>query len=585
MIIVGVFFAALLLAIVIKASYLQIFCYSGLTRKAANEYVRESKTHGKRGTIYDTNYKEMAVSIDVRSIAAYPPRVEDAENVSKALAEELNLDGKSLNQKLSSKRSFVWIKRKVTPGETKAVKSLGISGVDFIPEHRRFYPNRMLASQVIGFTGMDGRGLEGIEFYYDSYLEGDADSFTFLRDALGRRFSGIGPKARSDRERPIIPAIDNSLPLPRNTQGNNLVLTIDRTIQFIAESALENVTSNFSARSGMALVMDPKTGAMLALAHAPLFNPNSFGKFDQELWRNKAITDPFEPGSTMKIFTAASAIDSGICTPETIFFCEKGEYSVGEDVVHDSRPHAWLTLAKIIKYSSNIGSVKVSEAIGAERLYKTLCDFGFGGKTGIDCPGETAGSLSHYQRWSQIDVGAISFGQGLSVSAVQLVRAVSAIANKGTLMKPYIVQAITDKNHVPIRTFRPLKIRQAISAENADAIKKMMRSVVEKGGTGNKASLSGYAVCGKTGTAQKINENGAYAVGKYIASFVGFAPEQDPKVAILVVVDEPMGNHYGGVVAAPVFKKIAHETLNYMNIPPQGGKDRLTASKEREVNG
>ncbi|MDM8522019.1 penicillin-binding protein 2 [Desulfococcaceae bacterium HSG8] len=563
---IGFLFIFLFLVIGSKAVYLQVFCYSDLFKRASDEYVRVVTTLGKRGSIYDINGREMAVSIDGRSVAVYPRHVKDSESVVNALAQELNIDRQQLNRKVESDRSFVWVKRQVTPRETQALRSLNLKGIDFIPEYSRYYPSKMLAAQVIGFTGIDGHGLEGIEFYYDRYLKGSESKFTVLKDALGRIF-----------DRDIRSQHPDSL-LPEKDSGNNLYLTIDRTIQFVTENALEEAVEKFSAKSGMAIVMVPRTGAVLALAHVPLFNPNSFVKFDRELWRNKAITDPFEPGSTMKVFSTAAALEYGGCEEDTIFFCENGAYRVGEDTVHDSRPYGWLTLQKIVKYSSNIGIIKVGKTVGPEALYKTLLDFGFGKKSDIDCPGETAGSLSHYKRWSEIDAGAISFGQGISVSAIQLISAVCAIANGGVLMKPYIVQAVTDPNGRPVESFGPQKVRRVISEETARTVKKMMASVVEKGGTGVKAALKGYSVCGKTGTAQKIDKRGKYAKGRYTASFVGFVPEEAPEIAILVVVDEPRKNHYGGDVAAPAFRSIAHKALNHLSVPPAHGTERLTAS-------
>ena len=557
--IVGLFFVFFFSVIGIKAIYLQAFC-PWLNDRALEEREKSLIFRGKRGTIYDANGREMAVtSADVESITAHPRHIKDPRATAQALSRALQIDAKTLNVKLESGKSFIWVKRQVGPRKSRTVKDLRLKGVGFISEHSRFYPSGTLAAQVLGFTGVDDRGLEGIEFYYDNWLKGSDHKLTVLKDGFDRKF-------------------DTEENTDMSYSGKNLILTIDKTIQFITESALEEAVTDFSAKSGMAVVMEPDSGAVLALAHAPVFNPNSFGKFDRDLWRNKAVTDPFEPGSTMKIFSAAGAIEFGGCTPDTIFFCENGAYQIGEDVVHDSRPYGWMSLGKIIKYSSNIGSVKVSEMIGPQLLYKTLRDFGFGEKTRIDCPGETAGTLSFYRRWSKIDAGTISFGQGISVSAIQLITATSAIANGGMLMKPYIVQAITNSNGQPVESFGPRKIRRVVSAETAEAVRQMMKSVVEKGGTGEKAALKGYSACGKTGTAQKIDGKGQYAKGKYVASFIGFAPAEKTRVVILAVLDEPQKNHYGGTAATPVFRKIAYETLNYMNVPPRHEKKKLTAS-------
>jgi len=573
---VGIFFILLYTIIVAKAIYLQIFQCSQLSQRAEGEYEKSFLFSGKRGTIYDIKQREMAITNDVTSIAAYSARVREKEGAARTLARELKLDENILSHKLKPKRTFVWIKRQVTPKEAEAVRSLQLEGIDFIPEYNRFYPNKTLAAQVLGFTGIDGRGLEGVEFFYDIYLTGTAGNLTVFKDALGRGFAKGPESIDAVFSKDGVSAIEKKA-LP-NYSGNNLILTIDRTVQYITEKALSEAVTEFSAKSGIAIVMVPKTGAILALAHFPFFNPNSFDSFSRDLWRNKAITDPFEPGSTMKIFSASAAVESGLCTPDTIFFCENGRYKIGNNIIHDTHAHKWLSLKNIIKYSSNIGAVKVGEKIGSEILYKKFCDFGFGEKTGIDCPGETSGSLSSYKRWSKIDAGAISFGHGISVSAIQLITAVSAIANGGSLMKPYLVQAVIDQNGHPVKVFNPVNVKRVISPQTAHIVNSMMQGVVEEGGTGVKAEIKGYSVCGKTGTAQKLTKEGEYSDRKYIASFVGFVPAEEPEIAIAVIIDEPSGNYYGGIVAAPAFKIIAHETLNYMNIPPRPDtEDKLTA--------
>ncbi len=562
----GVVFALVFAVICGRAVYLQVFCRSWLAQQASSEYEKSLRYPGKRGAIYDALGREMALSVDATSIAAYPKRAASSPDTARILTQALNIDISEVHRRLNSDRSFVWIKRQASPREAGAIRSLKLEGVDFIPEHSRFYPNRTLAAQMLGFTGIDGRGLEGLEFYYDAYLKAGAGKFTVLKDALGRGF-------------------DLAQAGPSDYGGNNLILTIDKTVQFIAEDALEAGIARSGAASGMAIVMVPATGQILALAHYPFFNPNAFAEFDRNAWRNRAVTDPFEPGSTIKIFAAAAAIEHGGCRRDTIFFCEKGSYQVGDYRIHDTTPHGWLTLENVIKYSSNIGAVKVGEMIGPENLYQTLRDFGFGDKTGIDCPGEASGSLPHFRRWSRARTGTISYGHGMASTALQLITAVSAIANDGILMKPYIVQAITDRMGRPIEQFAPRKVRKAISAATASVVRGMMRSVVSEGGTGARAALNGYAVCGKTGTARKTDQYGAYAEQKYTASFVGFAPASRPAVSILVIIDEPTRQYYGGLVAAPVFKQIAQGVLNYLNVPPRYGPNQLTAFQKGEESG
>jgi cell division protein FtsI (penicillin-binding protein 3) len=560
--IIGGIFALFFAAIGIKATYLQVFRGPWLSQKAADQYEVSYKSSGKRGTIYDRNLREMAVSIDVESIAAHPQQVENPKKVAGSLSKILDIRRSVLAKMLYSNKKFVWIKRKVTPKEAEAVKKLDIDGLDFIPEHKRFYPNKTLASQLIGFTDIDDHGLEGLEFYYNDELSGSAFKYTVLRDAHGRRFEAENPA-------------DSTF------SGKNLVLTIDSTIQYITEKALAETVKEFSAKSGMAVVMVPKTGALLAMAQVPLFNPNALNGVNRKVWRDRIITDPFEPGSTMKIFSAAAAIESGNCSSSSIFYCENGAYRLGNHVIHDSHEHGWLSLQQIIKYSSNIGAVKFSAVTGPEYLFRTLRNFGFGEKSGIDCPGETPGSLMPYQRWTKVDAGTIAFGQGVSVSALQLISAVCAVANKGILMRPYAVQAITDHYGRLIRSFGPKRVRRTISERTARTISRIMQTVITEGGTGVNATLDGYSVCGKTGTAQKIDENGRYSNEKFVASFVGFAPVENPKIAVLVVVDEPQKEHYGSEVAAPAFKAITQKTLDYINIAPKRSTDNLMISLRR----
>ena len=341
-ILVGLAFIALFAVIGAKAVHLQVYRSPWLAQKASSQYEKSLKSVGKRGSVYDRNLREMAVTIDVTSIAARPARIKQPKRSAKALAKILKADRRKIYRKLKARSPFVWIKRQANPKETAAVRDLALAGIEFVPERNRFYPNKTLASQALGFTGLDGYGLEGIEFSYDRYLRGTNSNQMVYKDALGNVFNEQQAAAGLN-------------------YGNNIILTIDRAIQYIAESALEETVKEYAARSGIAIVMEPTTGAILAMAHVPLFNPNAYTEFNKELWRNRAITDPFEPGSTMKIFSAAAAIESGNIKAHDIFFCENGAYKIGRNVVHDIKKHGWLSLQQIIKYSSNIGAVKVSE--------------------------------------------------------------------------------------------------------------------------------------------------------------------------------------------------------------------------------
>jgi cell division protein FtsI (penicillin-binding protein 3) len=564
--IVGALFLMALVGISVQAIRLHVFKGAWLSERAARQYEGAMVVQGKRGAITDRNGNPLAVSIDSPSISAYPRQLADRAAAAKQLAGALGQSKREIYKKLDPKRTFVWLKRQATPRQAEAVRALGLKGVDFIAEHSRYYPNKTLAAQLVGFSGIDGQGLEGLEFYFNANLKGGEQEITILKDALGRRFEGAG--------------------IPTDLSGgNNVALTIDRTIQHIAQKALETSVAEYEARSGMAIVMAPATGEVLALAHYPFFNPNSYRDFGQESWRNRAITDPFEPGSTMKMFSVAAAIDSGVCSPSTIFFCENGEYRIGRNIIHDTKSHGWLSLQQIVKYSSNIGSVKMAEKLGPKQLHDYLRAFGFGARSGIACPGETAGSLSSFKVWSAIDAGAISFGQGISVSAIQLITAASAIANDGLLMKPMLVKAITDRSGRTVKRFSPEPVRRVIASHTAATVRRILKTVITEGGTGVNAALEGYTVCGKTGTAQKIDDTGSYAKGRYLSSFIGFAPADHPELAILVIVDEPTIQSYGGIVAAPAFRQIALETLTYLNIPPGPDADRLRVSRGNRANG
>jgi cell division protein FtsI (penicillin-binding protein 3) len=560
---IGIFFGLFLGVICAKAAYLQIYRGSWLSQLAADQYEASVRTSGKRGTIYDRKMSELAVSIQVTSIAAYPARIGDPAKAAAALSKPLHLDRSSLQRSFRSKKTFVWVKRQATPREVEKIKALNLGGIGFIPEYNRFYPKKTLAAQVIGFTGIDGAGLEGLEHFYDRSLKGAEAEYTCLRDALGKRFVSNGANMQ-------------------DFSGKNLILTIDQTVQFIAERTLEDTVTEFDADSGIAIVMEPKSGALLAIAQYPFFNPNAYRKFKSANWRNRAITDSIEPGSTLKIFSATAAIASGYSTPNTIFFCENGAYRIGRKIVRDVSAHGWLSLQQIVKYSSNIGAIKISEIVGAKHLFNTLRDFGFGAKTGIDCPGETPGSLSNYRHWTRMDTSAISFGHGMAASPLQLVTAVSAIANNGVLMKPYLVAAVADQNNQTVQSFAPHVVRRVVSESTARKISAILKTVVAEGGTGTQASLQGFSVGGKTGTAKKIGPDGTYSDHDYIASFVGFTPVDNPAITVLVIINEPRKQYYGGVVAAPAFRRIAQETLNYLNVHPDIQDGQLAAAEGTE---
>ncbi|MEN8211368.1 MAG: penicillin-binding protein 2, partial [Thermodesulfobacteriota bacterium] len=555
-----VFIQILIVAIIFllgaKSFDIQIFQAESLTKKAENDYSSYITIKGERGQILDRKMYELATSIDAISITACPKKIKDPHIAAQKLAKILDLNKKSLQKTLSTKHMFAWVKRRVPPDQANEIRQLNLQGIYFEHDSKRFYPNKNLAAQIIGFTGNDNSGLEGLEFKFNSFLKGSSSKIRIKRDGNGRILN-LDKKRRKD------------------LKGDSIVLTIDKKIQFLSEQTLEKTVKAHRAKSGMALVMRPQTGEVLSIAHFPEFNPNNFKGYDNTIFRNRAVTDAFEPGSAMKVFTVAAALEKGLA-PSSIFFCENGNYKIGTFTIHDTHSHAWLSINHIIKFSSNIGTAKIAEAIGDKVLHNYLADFGFGDITNIASPGETSGRLIPYNKWSQIDRGAISFGQGVSVSAIQLLSGISAIANDGKLMKPMLVKKIVSNRGKTLQAYQPQTIRQVISKKSAIQVKNMMNLVVGDDGTGIKAAVDGYTVCGKTGTAQKALKNKkGYSKKKYTSIFAGFAPKNNSELAILVVIDEPKKQYYGGDVAAPAFRTIMAESFNYLNIVPEKTKTMI----------
>ncbi|OGR37888.1 MAG: cell division protein FtsI, partial [Desulfobacula sp. RIFOXYB2_FULL_45_6] len=487
---------AAILLLCVKSFDIQILKGKELAEKAENDYSRTITIKGERGQILDQNMNKLGANIDAVSITACPAKITNPGDAAKKIAGLLDINRKKLKETLSSKRMFAWVQRGVTPDQAEKIRELNIPGIYFENDSRRYYPNKSLAAQVIGFTGADDTGLEGLEYRYNSVLEGKSRKISLTRDGNGR-------------------ILDYEKKRNSELKGDSIILTIDKKIQFLSEQALEKAVTNHQARSGMALVMKPGTGELLAIAHYPEFNPNNYKGYDRDTYRNRAITDSFEPGSAMKVFTAAAALEKGV-TPKTIIFCEKGTYRIGSLTIHDTHSYEWLTISQIIQLSSNIGAAKITESIGDKALYNCLSGFGFGTRTEIGITGETPGNLIPYRKWSKIDSGAISFGQGISASSLQLITGISAIANGGNLMKPLLVKKIIPNRGEEIKEFQPEVIRRVISPGTAHALKAMMNLVVSEEGTGTKAAIDGYEICGKTGTAQKVSEGGkGYAKNKY----------------------------------------------------------------------
>ncbi|MDZ7664314.1 MAG: penicillin-binding protein 2 [Desulfotignum sp.] len=536
----------------VKSFDIQILKAGEYAKRAENGYSRHLTIKGERGRILDRHWNKLGATLDAVTVTADPLRIEAPVKTARALAPLLEKTPEDLIQKFSRNSRYALIAENISPDMARQVRMLKLPGIYFQKSFKRFYPNRELAAQILGFTGKEDIGLEGLEFKYNDVLEGHSVTVRVRHDGTGRILD-IDRKKQAE------------------LRGNDIVLTIDKKIQLFTETALEETVRKHQAKSGMALVMHPATGELLAMAHFPRFNPNNYNEFNPALYRNRAVTDAFEPGSTMKVFTAAAALENGM-TPNSIFFCENGRYRIGRYTVRDTHPHDWLSIDHIIAYSSNIGAVKIAETMGTKALHGYLARFGFGDKTLVECPGEITGTLMPPERWTRIDTGAISFGQGISVSAIQLITGISAIANNGLVMKPMLVKQIVSNNGENLQVFHPTPVRQAITPQTAARVKHMMALAVQEKGTGTKAALAGYDVCGKTGTAQKVTPGQkGYAKNIYTSVFAGFAPHQNPQLAVLVVVDEPRNKYYGGDVAAPAFKSILAQSFNYLSIPPADG--------------
>jgi cell division protein FtsI (penicillin-binding protein 3) len=544
----GVVLTGLFVAVGKRAFNLQVRDAERLRAMAEEQYLREVELPPRRGRILDRNGAELASTADVDSIYCNPRRLSDVREASRQLARALDLDRRDLEKKLSQKRFFAWLKRKVTPDEAAAVKALALPGVAFVREPRRFYPNRGLAATVMGLAGSDGRGLDGVELAFDKQLAGTTSSVVGIRDALGRDI-----------------ALDGAPDGPTGA-GSDVVLTIDRYLTFVAERAIADGQARTRAKDVVTIVMNPATGEILAMASVPSFDANDPGDAVTNGARNRAITDVYEPGSTMKTFTIASALDAGVIRADSTFDCLMGKMMVGKYSIHDTHPHGVLTAAEVFKFSSNIGATKIARRLGREGLADGLERFGFGRPTGVGLPGERAGVVRPVDKWGDIGFANVAFGQGLTVTPLQMITGVSAIAAGGTYHAPRIVSRVVQSDGtVDAPAVAP--DRTVMGEAAARTMLGIMRGVTEKGGTATQAAIDGYAVGGKTGTAQKVS-NGHYDPDKWVSSFVGVVPIEAPRLAIIVVVDEPQGGHLGGAVAAPIFKDIAEPALRYLHVTP-----------------
>ena len=544
---------ALLLAgfgtILFRLVNLQVLQAAELTARADRQHQKTVTLEGARGTVTDRHGKLLAMNVEVPSIFGVPTSLDSPAGAARSLSPVLHIRREELEKKLRQDKHFVWLARKVEPEQGRRLEQLSIDGIGMVMEGRRFYPKGPLLSHVLGFVGMDGVGLEGLERRYESQLHGEKRLTVLQRDALGRT---VFPKGL--REQPP-------------SAGQALTLTIDEVIQYIAEKELEEAVDQARAKSGSIIVMDPRSGAILAMAVSPRFDPNAVASLTADRWRNRALTDTYEPGSTMKLVVAAAALEEKLMMPGSMLFGENGRMAIANTTIHDHEKLGWMTFAQMIQKSSNIGAAKTGMLLGDQRLYRYLQAFGFGQRTDIDLPGEVAGLLKSPRDWGRRSLASISMGQEVGVTPLQMLSAVSAIANDGVLMKPFIVSHVRDQKGQPVKEVLPQVKRRVVSPATARMLTTIMEGVVTNG-TGAKAAIPGFRSAGKTGTAQKVDpRTGAYSSVLSIGSFVGFVPADAPRLAIIVVIDEPQGEAWGGVVAAPVFRRVGEQALTYMGVP------------------
>ncbi|MGH9376060.1 MAG: penicillin-binding transpeptidase domain-containing protein [Terriglobia bacterium] len=531
-----------MLVIVARLYDLQVISYVEWLARAQGQQQRTIELAPQRGTLYDREMHPLAMSLPVDSIYAVPSHMQNPDQTARLLAGSLGLEARDLEGRFEAFRSFCWVKRKVTAEESARVRALNLKGIYFQKEVKRFYPMGGLAAAVVGYVGMDDRGLAGLEYSLNSQIEGRPGHALVMEDARRRTF-----ESRTDPGQP----------------GMNVEMTIDAGIQYIAKRALDDAVAKWKAAGGVAVVQDPITGDILAMASSPSFDPNHYERSSPKSRKDRGISWIYEPGSTFKLITVSAALESGLARPSDVINCQMGGIVLAGHTIHDHERFGDLTVSQILAYSSDVGAIKLALRLGETRFYDAMREFGFGEKTGVALPGEERGLLMPPDRWSGISIGEMAMGQGISVTPLQLVDAYSAIANGGTLIQPQIIKRIfRGAIQVPLP---PSLRRMVVSPSTAAAMRQMLEGVVLTG-TGKAAQLDGYSAAGKTGTAQKVDANGRYSKRHYVASFIGFAPVSHPAVTVLVAVDTPVGGIYGAEVAAPAWKQIAQLTLDYLNV-------------------
>jgi cell division protein FtsI (penicillin-binding protein 3) len=541
------FLSLWLVVICLRLVYLQIFCYGDFEHRAQHQQQRSFDLSPKRGVIYDRAGRELAMSIQVDSAFAVPTEIPDLANTISLIARITRDDPRVVLADCRARKTFCWVARKADAEVVERIRGMNLQGIHFQKEPKRFYPKRDLAAQMLGYVGTDDQGLSGLERQFNSELQGKPGKLMISVDARKRWFSSVEKQ-----------------PEP----GNNLVLTVDQNIQYIAERELETAMEQTKAIAGTVIVQNPRTGEILALANRPTFNPNLRKEITVEALKDRAVSDIYEPGSTFKIVTVSAGLEEKITRPDEMFDCQMGSIVINGMRIRDSKPHGVLSVSDIIAESSDVGAIKIALRLGEDRFYKYIRAFGFGQQTGIELPGETRGLTKPVNRWSKVSIGAISMGQEIGISPLQLIGMISTIANDGMWVAPRIVAGTVEPQSTPQTiSFQQGESRRVISPLTAAQMREMLQGVVLHG-TGRKAILEGYSSAGKTGTAQKVDPaTGVYSKTKYVASFAGFAPVNDAKVAIAVILDSAVGLHQGGQVSAPVFQRVAQQVLEYMHVP------------------
>ncbi len=516
-----------------------------------------------RATVFDRHGRELAVNVPVKSLYIDPLRFKEQHNFSatlRTIAKKTGVELKTLKRRLNRASRFFWVKRHLSPYVAKEIEALKASGVHFISESKRFYPNGSLAAHLLGFTNLDGDGIEGLEFAMDDLLRGEKSTLRAQRDAKGRRLliGGIEKKGRP---------------------GKQLYLTIDSVLQHAVERELERAQQENQASAALALMMHPHTGEILAMASHPTFDPNRYREYSRQSWRNRVITDIFEPGSTFKSFVIAHAMQEGILARNDRFFCKAGSLAIQSRIINEEHRHEWLTTAEILKYSSNIGAAKIGLLLGSKRMKQMLNRFGFGEKSHIGLPGESAGLTHPTRHWTDYDVASAAFGQGIGVTGLQLIRGFSSLLNGGYLLQPTVLSHAMEGNRRIELQHKHRILRKTVNTHVSTNMRAMLTTVIEPKGTGFRAALAHHSVGGKTGTAQRFDPvSGTYPENNYTSSFIGYLPAENPQLVILVVVDQPQGKLTGGGgVAAPVFRRIAQLAAEHLNIKPDKTAESLQA--------